>query len=166
MFLIAGLLAGNIAISQENSPQIITSGQYGKGYRYNIQGWVYLHIEGEPYERGYQYGYLATAEIIDTIYRWAELAHGADFMNIFIIKKLPKNHDKLSEQFWNICKSNAMNMFLNQIPDEYQQEMKGMVDGIKNRGGKVFGHDVEFEDIITINLLQDIRKRVVAVVHH
>ena len=33
----------------------ISSGNYGKGYRYNIQGWTYLHLEGTPYERGYQY---------------------------------------------------------------------------------------------------------------
>ena len=44
---------------------------YGKGYRYNIMGWVYIHIEGEPYERGYQYGYLASDEIVDMMNRWS-----------------------------------------------------------------------------------------------
>ncbi|MEA3493142.1 MAG: hypothetical protein U9R38_02000 [Candidatus Margulisiibacteriota bacterium] len=31
---------------------------YGKGYRFEKNGWVYVHIEGEPYERGFQHGYL------------------------------------------------------------------------------------------------------------
>jgi len=53
----------------------LTSFQYGKGYRYNIQGWVYIHIEGEPYERGYQYGYLASAEISDILKRWINLEY-------------------------------------------------------------------------------------------
>ena len=28
------------------------------GSRYDIKGWVYVQIKGDPYERGYQYGYL------------------------------------------------------------------------------------------------------------
>ena len=71
---------------------------YDKGFRYNIQGWVYIHIEGEPYERGYQYGYLASAEITDTLIRWSNLAHSFDFMKIYIIKNRPENYDLLSEQ--------------------------------------------------------------------
>jgi len=57
LFLIIITMAPCLA--KENNTEIKTSGPCGKGYRYNIQGWVYIHIEGEPYERGYQYGYLA-----------------------------------------------------------------------------------------------------------
>ena len=35
----------------------------GKGWRLDSNGWVYLHIEGEPYERGFQHGYLAAPEL-------------------------------------------------------------------------------------------------------
>jgi outer membrane protein assembly factor BamB len=128
---------------------------YEKGFRYNIQGWVYIHIEGEPYERGYQYGYLASAEIVDTINRWSKFAHVAEFMDLFVIKNLPKNYDKLSEQFWKICRSRAKNMFLKAVPEEYKQEMKGIADGIKDKGEKVFGREVEFEDIVAANFIQD-----------
>jgi len=128
---------------------------YKKGFRYNIQGWVYIHIEGEPYERGYQYGYLASAEIVDAIHRWSKLAHAIDFMKIFVIKNLPKNYDKLSEQWWDICRSRSMNIFLKQVPSEYQQEMKGIADGVRARGEKVFGRDIEFEDIVAANFVQD-----------
>src|SRR5206468_9340425 len=37
--------------------------RYGKGYRYPQQGWIVVHVEGEPYERGYQQGRLLAPEI-------------------------------------------------------------------------------------------------------
>lgn len=36
---------------------------YDGAYRFNCNGWVYLHIEGEPYQRGFQHGYLLAPEI-------------------------------------------------------------------------------------------------------
>ena len=39
----------------------------GAGYRYPQAGWIVVHIEGEPYERGYQHGRLLAAEIADYI---------------------------------------------------------------------------------------------------
>ncbi len=30
--------------------------RFGPAYRYPAAGWIYLHIEGKPYERGYQHG--------------------------------------------------------------------------------------------------------------
>ncbi|MEO8662531.1 MAG: hypothetical protein ABI693_28985, partial [Bryobacteraceae bacterium] len=42
---------------------------FGPGYRYPTGGWIYLHIEGEPYERGYQHGYLMAPEIVRYIDR-------------------------------------------------------------------------------------------------
>lgn len=38
---------------------------YDQGYRYEENGWIYLHIEGQPYERGFQHGYLLAQEISD-----------------------------------------------------------------------------------------------------
>ena len=37
--------------------------RFGAGYRYPQAGWIVLHIEGEPYERGYQHGRLLAPEI-------------------------------------------------------------------------------------------------------
>ena len=84
---------------------------YDKGFRYNIQGWTYIHIEGEPYERGYQYGYLGYAEIVDTIQRWATFGHSVNFMKVYIFKNRPENYDKLSEQWWEICRTKSKNVF-------------------------------------------------------
>jgi hypothetical protein len=35
--------------------------------RADVNGWIYLHIEGEPYERGYQHGYLLAAELREAL---------------------------------------------------------------------------------------------------
>ena len=37
--------------------------RHGKGYRYPQAGWIVLHIEGDPYDRGYQHGRLLASEI-------------------------------------------------------------------------------------------------------
>lgn len=136
--------------------EFITSGSYEKGYRYNIQGWVYIHIEGNPYERGYQYGYLASNEILDMIQRWSNLAHDIKFMKIFLIKNLPKNYNKLSEQWWKICRSKSMRFFEKHIPIEYKQEIKGITDGLNAQGIKLFGRDIEYEDIVASQFVQDV----------
>src|SRR5208337_2195254 len=44
---------------------------FGPAYRYPIGGWIYLHIEGAPYERGYQHGHLMAREIPEYLERSA-----------------------------------------------------------------------------------------------
>ncbi len=44
---------------------------FGPAYRYPAAGWIYLHIEGKPYERGYQHGYLMAREIPEYLERCA-----------------------------------------------------------------------------------------------
>src|SRR5271157_3067487 len=44
---------------------------FGPAYRYPAAGWIYLHIEGKPYERGYQHGYLMAREIPEYFERCA-----------------------------------------------------------------------------------------------
>ncbi len=45
--------------------------KFGPAYRYPQGGWIYLHVEGQPYERGYQHGYLLAHEIEGYIDRCA-----------------------------------------------------------------------------------------------
>ena len=44
---------------------------YGPAYRYPTGGWIYVHIEGQPYERGYQHGQLMSKEIVTYLERCA-----------------------------------------------------------------------------------------------
>jgi outer membrane protein assembly factor BamB len=145
-----------LAIESENS--VIQSGIYNKGYRYNIQGWIYIHIEGEPYERGYQYGYLASAEIVDMIYRWSNFAHNEKFMKRFKIKQLPENYDELSKTYWKLCKRRGMRFFWDQYPEEYQNEIKGIADGVRARDGRFHGRLIDYKDIFTLNVIEETRE--------
>jgi outer membrane protein assembly factor BamB len=139
---------------------IITSGQCKKGYRYNVQGWVYIHIEGESYERGYQYGYLASGEIVDMINRWGNWGHKEDITKLFILKNRPEKYDELSEQWWNIIRRRGMRFFWDQIPEEYQQEIKGIADGVSDRGGTVHGRLVDHIDILSLNVVEETRQTI------
>ena len=38
-----------------------------KANRHEKNGWIYLHIEGTPQERGFQHGYLLSKEIKESI---------------------------------------------------------------------------------------------------
>src|SRR5438270_817709 len=44
-------------------PDPLSVQRYGPAYRYPQAGWIVLHVEGEPYERGYQHGRLLAPEI-------------------------------------------------------------------------------------------------------
>jgi len=122
---------GVLAEMDENISNNIGSNRYEDGYRYNINGWIYLHIEGEPYERGYQHGYLLADEIVDMIQRWQSI--------------FPQKHS------WKIQKFDAMRLFWRKYPEEYKQEIKGIADGIKDRGSMIDGSPVSYKDILTLN---------------
>src|SRR5262245_3096652 len=44
-------------------PDPLSVQRHGPAYRYPQAGWIVLHVEGEPYERGYQHGRLLATEI-------------------------------------------------------------------------------------------------------
>ena len=56
----------SVSSDEKRTEDFFSSANFGKGYRYNVQGWIYLHIEGEPYERGYQHGHLLAIETEQT----------------------------------------------------------------------------------------------------
>ncbi len=77
-----------------------------KAGRHEKAGWIYLHIEGEPRERGFQHGYLLAPEIAEclrirramwrhnTSMEWADLLkETARFMTPFID---PENREELA----------------------------------------------------------------------
>ena len=62
---------------------------FGPAYRYPAAGWIYLHIEGKPYERGYQHGYLMAKEIPEYLTRCAtDLAGKADAGDVEFVSHL------------------------------------------------------------------------------
>lgn len=138
-FLSILLVPSYIAVEDSDNSIIIGIDSYEAGYRYNIQGWVYLHIEGDAYDRGYQYGYLLADEILDNINRWNDV--------------FPPSFS------WAIQRLNAMRLFWNKYPEEYKQEIHGIADGMNDKGVKIDGEDVTYKDILALNEIFELRSR-------
>jgi outer membrane protein assembly factor BamB len=137
--------------------EIENNSTYENACRYNINGWIYVHIEGEPYERGYQHGYLLYAEIADMIYRWSNIIHNCPV----IVKNLPidtnsSKYEELSSKWWKECKKLAMKIFWPYYPEEYKEEIKGIADGAKARGVKIYGEPISYEDVLTLNEMYEL----------
>ena len=58
-----GVHVEEIPSSEDQWPAREAVETFGPAYRYPAAGWIYLHIEGQPYERGYQHGHLMSREI-------------------------------------------------------------------------------------------------------
>src|SRR3954464_15024990 len=86
--------------------------RYGPAYRYPQAGWVVLHIEGEPYERGYQHGKLMAAEI-------------ADHVNTMATARSHKD----PEHAWRDQRLLINALFLRRYDKEFLEEIKGIADG-------------------------------------
>ena len=112
---------------------------FGPAYRYPARGWTYLHIEGEPYERGYQHGYLMAREIVEYLDRCASQIDTKD---------RPKAWE------WARTMSNAL--FLRGFDEEIRTEMKGIADGAAAAGAKWEGRKVDLTDIVAANTITEL----------
>lgn len=104
-----------------------------KAYRIDKNGWIYLHIEGEPFERGFQRGYLTAIEIDEFLDTLA-------YIQKFKTAKEPDFFVKAANK-----------LFKNKVSKEYIEEMKGMVAGMKRAGKRV-----SFEEMLFMNGFIDI----------
>ncbi len=107
---------------------------FGPAYRYPNGGWIYLHIEGKPYERGYQHGYLMAREIPEYLTRCAIDLDG-----------------KADEEAWRRNRTTADALFLRGFNKEILEEMRGIADGANAGGAKFFGHKLDLIDIVVAN---------------
>jgi hypothetical protein len=117
--LIAGCAIQTAIPVQEGSLTTQENEWLAKAYRYDENGWIYLHIEGSPFERGFQRGYL-TANEIDEF--WKTLA----FTEEFDTAKEPEFFIK-----------QAAKLFRGKVSKEYVDEMRGMVAGTRRCGKAV-----------------------------
>jgi len=112
---------------------------FGPAYRYPQGGWVYLHIEGAPYERGYQHGYLLAKEV-------------GQYLNRCALKLDPK----AKERAWTNARTAANALFLRGFDQEILEEMKGIAEGAAARGAKWDGRAVDLVDVVAMNTLTEL----------
>ena len=87
-----------------------------KARTYEQDGWIYFYAEGEGFERGFQNGYLLAKHIDETIE--------------IIVYYLEKTTDKK----WEFYREAAERMFWSKMDKEYQDEIEGIVAGLKQAG--------------------------------
>jgi len=134
-----GVSIEEVAQSNDLLPQKATLRTFGAGYRYPKAGWIYVHIEGEPYDRGYQHGYLLAREIEQYIDRCAA-----------------QLDPKSKSAAWRNGRTSANALFLRGFDQEILQEMKGIADGAAAAGATYDGRPVDLVDVVTLNTITEL----------
>ncbi|MCU0304248.1 MAG: C45 family autoproteolytic acyltransferase/hydrolase [Thermoanaerobaculales bacterium] len=111
----------------------------GKGFRYHDRGWIVVHIEGSPYERGFQLGELVADEIAEYIRKLGVLSDEDD-----------------PEAGWKRLRFECDALFLRSYDEEYLREMKGIADGAAAAGAEAWGREIDLVDIVTVNSVVDL----------
>ncbi|MFH1150679.1 MAG: C45 family peptidase [Actinomycetota bacterium] len=101
---------------------------YEKGYRFDSEGWMYVHIEGEPYERGFQHGRLVAPELAE-------------------IKKMLKGTmlDDTGQDYEYFVRA-AEELFTRNQMEEFMTEIKGIADGARSAGT-----DISWQEVLEWN---------------
>jgi hypothetical protein len=102
--------------------------------RFDVNGWILVHSAGDPYEVGFQNGSLLGSEIVDALEA---------------VKLIGEGGYKRNWQFF--CK-NAMELFWPKLPEEYREEMQGIVDGVASTRIR----NVHLRDVVALNSFFDI----------
>ncbi len=87
-----------------------------KANRHEKNGWIYLHIEGSPEERGFQHGYLLSKEIKEALR---------------VIEKVWE-YQTSTDWLWLVGRTSKM--FTAKIDSENVKEIDGIVEGMKAAG--------------------------------
>jgi hypothetical protein len=114
--------ASAAAADHENDPRL-------KGaYKFEEGGWTYAHLQGAPEQIGFQHGYLLAREIED---------------NVRVYQVEAPHHAKRQ---WSFFRDAAQNILWPHIDAEYQQELKGIVEGLQAKGSKL-----DLWDVVALN---------------
>jgi CubicO group peptidase (beta-lactamase class C family) len=138
LFLLLGLPLGLLAqappVPQPFTPAAANVRRFGPAYRYDQHGWIVLHVEGDPYPRGYQYGQLLAPEIGTYI-------------------RALGNARSLKDPWaaWRGLRTLTNALFLRRYDAEYLEEMKGMADGAAAAGTTADGRPVDLLDMVVLN---------------
>jgi hypothetical protein len=134
----ASLLVSAAALGQAPapfSPDPATVQRYGAGYRYPQEGWIVLHIEGAPYERGVQHGRLLAPEI-------------DRYMRCYATMQSPG----APTEGWKLMRTIVSTSFLRGFDHEYLEEMKGIADGASGAGVRFDDRPLDLIDVAALNL--------------
>ncbi len=113
--------------------------RFGPAYRYPQAGWIALHVEGKPYERGFQHGRLLAPELAGYVKSFAE-----------------QQSSKAPGDGWRLTRTLVNAIFLRKFDPEYLEEMKGIADGAAEAGAKFDGRPIDLVDVVAVNCWAEI----------
>src|ERR1700722_19396395 len=129
---LSGLLL-SVAVAQGGEPPNPDSAsvrRYGPAYRYPQAGWTVLHVEGEPFDRGYQHGRLMATEIEE-----------------YILTLGRQQSANAPADGWRLPRALVGAAFLRKFDREYLEEMTGIADGASAAGAKFNDRPIDLVDI-------------------
>jgi hypothetical protein len=102
-------------------------------YRFERNGWIYVHLEGPPEQLGYQHGYLLADEIND------------------LLRILKPWLQHTTKKDWAFYREASEKILWPKIDAEFQKELDGIVAGAQARGVKA-----DRWDIVALNALEEL----------
>ena len=102
-------------------------------YRFERSKWIYVHLEGSPADIGYQHGYLLSAEI-------------ADGFNTVKFKDTYR-----TKRDWEFFRETAKTIIWPKVDPEYQEELKGIAEGLKAKGVPM-----DLWDVVALNAMEEV----------
>ena len=102
-------------------------------WRLNVNGWIFMRAQGDPYRIGFQNGYLLAHEIHDTI----------EAEKVYVAGSYKRD--------WQFFRKTSMDLFWPKILGEYRNEIEGIVNGVKAAG--ISG--IDLEDVVALNGFED-----------
>ncbi len=127
IFAPSALCGNSTQLERSNDPRM------KRAYGFRENGWTFVHLEGSPAEIGFQHGYLLAPEIGDALR----------------VVQLEDTHD--TQRNWAFFRKTAREMLWPHIDREYQQELQGIVDGLK-----AHGVSIDLYDIVALNAFTEV----------
>jgi Phospholipase B len=127
--IIAACLSFSLQAVADKKPQPPQAGSY----RFERNGWIYVHLEGTPEQIGYQHGSLLAPEIGD------------------LVEVLKPWLEHTTKKPWSFYREAAEKILWPKIDSEYQKEIDGIMAGAASRGVKT-----DRWDIVALNALEEL----------
>jgi len=129
VFLAVSLAAGvSSAASLDPRGHVPSDPRLANAYKFNDGRWTYVHSQGTPEQIGFQHGYLLAREIED---------------NVLVYQVEAPHHTKRP---WSFFRDAAKNILWRHVDAEYQQELKGIAEGLKAHGSQL-----DLWDVVALN---------------
>src|SRR6266496_1887209 len=114
-------------------PTISEDDRLKGSYRFERNGWIYVHLQGSPEQIGYQHGKLLAKEIEDLLR---------------VVKPFLQHESKRD---WDFYRKASLDILWPKIDSEFQRELDGIVKGLNDAGVKA-----DRWDIVALNALEEL----------